>query len=87
MKIFTIWGQRTYSYPGEYAPELLASADEWTEEDNPGYLKGEQEKAEKMVESREMSFIKRIVFDFNADAFTEAFNPAIPEIAAEIIKE
>jgi hypothetical protein len=84
MKVFTIWGQRTCNYPGEYAPELLAAADEYTEDDNPDYLAGEEDKAKGMVESGEMSYIRRISFEIPDADFEAAFIPDVPCIKATI---
>lgn len=38
MKIFMIWVQRKCSYPGQYAPELLEAIDEFSDEDNSGFI-------------------------------------------------
>ena len=44
MRIYMLWGQRKGSYPGQYAPELLASIEEHGNDDNPDYLLGEEKK-------------------------------------------
>ena len=38
MKLHIIFGQRKCSYEGEYGPEALDVADEFTVEDNPDWL-------------------------------------------------
>lgn len=40
MKIHVIFGQRKCRFEGQFAPEALECADEWTMEDNPSYLAG-----------------------------------------------
>lgn len=45
MDLFVLMGQRTESYPGEYAPEALAVIDEVGDEDNPDYMRDELKKA------------------------------------------
>jgi hypothetical protein len=39
MNISIVFGQRGCSYPGEFAPEALFVADEWTMSDNPDWIK------------------------------------------------
>jgi len=85
MKVFMIWGQRTCDYPGAYAPELLAAADEYTEDDNPDYLAGEENKAREMVSNGEMSYIRRLSFEVPDDAFEAAFIPDVPNLKADIV--
>ena len=54
MKIFILWGQRKCRYEGEYAPELLVSVDEVTQDVNPDYLKSQ---FDKYYDSKEFSSI------------------------------
>lgn len=84
MKIFTIWGQRTCSYPGEYAPELLAAADEYTEDDNPGYLDEEENKYLGYMLNGEFSFIKRLTIDIERRSFDKAFFPDKTPLSGKI---
>jgi len=85
MKVIMIWGQRHCDYPGEYAPELLAAADEYTEDDNPAYLAAEEDKAKEMVDSGEMDFIRRIVFSVPREAFDAIFSPYVPIVEGEVL--
>lgn len=41
MKLYVLFAQRKCSYEGEFAPEALAVADEFSYDDNPDYLAGE----------------------------------------------
>ena len=45
MKLYVVFAQREERYPGQYAPEAIAVADEYTNEDNPEYIKNELKKA------------------------------------------
>lgn len=40
MKLHVIFGQRKCRYDGEYAPEALDVADEYTMDENPAWLEG-----------------------------------------------
>ena len=70
MMIYTLWAHRKESYPGQYAPELLASIDEYSHDDNPIYLDNEQDEAEK---SKEFDHIQRITLTISEDEFNKQF--------------
>lgn len=42
MKLYILFGQRKCTYDGQYAPEALAIADEWTMDENPDYIENEK---------------------------------------------
>jgi len=75
MSIYTVHiliGQRICAYEGEYAPEVIASADEFTNEDNPDWLIDERKKAE---DSKEFSSIALIEVELPFDAVLDRLNP------------
>ncbi len=45
MKLYVLFGQRKCTYDGQYAPEALAIADEWTMDENPQYIGEELDKS------------------------------------------
>ena len=81
MDIVCIFGHREESYPGEYAPELIAAQDEYSDDDNPDYLNEEQQKA---VDSKEFIFIKRMTITIEDEEFDEAFFPKPISLRARI---
>lgn len=50
MKLYILFGQRKCRYDGQYAPEALAIADEWTMDENPDYIEDEKSKYESSKE-------------------------------------
>ena len=54
MVIKTVWAQRTESYEGQYAPELLGAIDEYGNDDNPDYISGIYKEAIEQVASGEL---------------------------------
>lgn len=77
--IYLLIGQRKVSYPGEFAPEALAVADEFTQDDNPEYLDNELDKYEK---SKEFTALEIIKVNVNAD-FDDILNRRI-EVSGEV---
>lgn len=72
MKIICLFGQRTCSYPGQHAPELLAAIDEYGDSENPAYLNDEEKKYQ---ECGEFDFMKRISIEVSTKEFDAAFYP------------
>lgn len=65
--ISTIWIQRTEAYEGEFAPELIAAADEYTEQDNPEYLdKIYKEALQEIIDGSYYS-VKKIIIEVPFD--------------------
>jgi hypothetical protein len=84
MKIYSVYilfGQRTCRYAGEYAPEVIASADEFCHEDNPDYLNSEKEKADKTKEFDRTVIVK---VDLPFDTVVKVVNPEPPVVAGTI---
>lgn len=79
--IYLLIGQRQVSYPGQYAPEALAVADEYTQDDNPDYLLSEFKKYES---SKEFTSLKVIKVDVKAD-FYKLLHPPEPEVTGEVV--
>lgn len=79
--VYILFGQRTCRYEGEYAPEVIAAADEFCHEDNPDYLNGEKEKADKTKE-----FDRTIIVqvDLPFDTVVAVVNPKPPSITGTI---
>lgn len=82
MKLFILFGQRTQSYDGQYAPEALLCWDEYCVDENPDAwekaVKAEQEKAEKDFSSTAV-----VVVNVNGDKIAKILN-ATPEIDGRI---
>lgn len=81
MKLYVLFGQRPCRYEGEYAPEALAVADEWTEEDNPDYMR-EQLATEQA--KGDFTHLRVIAFEVNGAKVAEALTPKAPMLPAEI---
>lgn len=77
MKIFMIWGQRECQYPGQHAPELLQTVDEYTDDDNPKLLESEEEKYRK---SRNFKSICIIQADIDDGVITRALSVTEAEL-------
>jgi hypothetical protein len=45
VKIYALYVQRKESYEGEYAPELIDSVDDYTNDVNPDYIQGKLNEA------------------------------------------
>ena len=71
MKIICLFGQRIESYDGEYAPELLAAIDEYSDDENPDFMNDEEDKYNNDYD--DFSFIKRIIININDKEFNEVF--------------
>ncbi len=82
MKLYVLFGQRPCRYDGEYAPEALAVCDEWTEEDNPDYMREQL-----ATEQAKGDFVQLrvIAFNVNGAQVAEALKPKTPELKAEIV--
>jgi hypothetical protein len=79
--VHLIVGQRICSYPGEYAPEVIASADEFANDDNPDYLADERKKAEA---SAEYIAIAEIVVQVPFEAIEKVLSKAPPIIEGTV---
>jgi hypothetical protein len=78
---YILFGQRTCGYDGEFAPEVIAAADEFVHEENPDYLKGEKETADATGEF-DRTVIVRVDLPF--DTVVQTVNPKPPEITGTI---
>lgn len=82
MKVYILFGQRPCRYEGEYAPEALAVADEWTEEDNPGYMR-EQLATEQA--KGDFAHLQIVQIALDGAKLMEVLTPKTPSIPAKII--
>lgn len=82
MKVFVLFGQRPCRYEGEYAPEALAVADEWTEEDNPDYMR---EQLATHQASKEFAHLQVVEIWLDGAKLMEVLFPKVPTIPAKII--
>ena len=70
MKVICLFGQRKETYDGQYAPELLAAIDDFSDDDNPDYLIEEEIKWDN---DKDILFHRRITINIDDDKFDEAF--------------
>ena len=63
MNLHIIFAQRACRYEGEHAPEALAIADEYSNDENPAWIEGELAKAKANSE-----FIEAAIFTINIGA-------------------
>lgn len=82
MKLYVLFGQRPCRYEGEYAPEALAVADEFTEEDNPDYMR---ERVAIEQATGDFTALRVIAFNVDGAKIAEALSPKAPELTAEIV--
>ena len=84
MRLHTLIGQRKCSYPGEYAPEALAVADENTMDVNPEWMDSEKKK---YADSGEFSALAVIIIYVHDDFIDEALFPEPIVVDGEVIME
>jgi hypothetical protein len=82
MILHILMGQRTESYPGQYAPEALAIIDEHGHSDNPEYMAGEKAK---FLASNEFESLAVIDLDVSASAISSHLRPKHNAVAATIV--
>lgn len=82
MKVYVLFGQRHCSYDGQYAPEALAVVDEWTEEDNPSYMRDE---LAKYREDASFANLRVIALEISQDRLSELLSPSAPAMEASIV--
>jgi len=75
-------GQRKCSYPGQYAPEALEIADEYTTSDNPGWM---IEKNEYYDRSKEFDALAIIVVHVPGNDIKRALYPKPSVIDGKVI--
>jgi len=80
MKLHIIFGQRKCRYTGEYAPEALDIADEYTMEENPDWLYNKMEDHRK---GGSFESVRIIIVKVGDDKIDKAF--ATPEIDGEVV--
>jgi hypothetical protein len=83
MKLHIIFGQRKCNYPGEYAPEALDIADEYTMDVNPEFLEI------KLLEHRkDESFqsVQVLIVKVADQAIDNLLMPKTPEVVGEVLK-
>lgn len=71
MKLYCVFAQRRMRYEGEYAPELVAAADEYTQDENPEYLQREFERAEASGEFTAVTMVQVDLGPGSTEAITE----------------
>lgn len=75
MKLYVLFGQRKCSYEGEYAPEALSIADEWTMDENPQYMGQE---LDKYIKSKEFTSLEIIPVEVSLQEIRERLLPPSP---------
>ena len=80
--VYILFGQRTCRYEGEYAPEVIASADEFCHEDNPDYLNAAKVEADKTKEFDRTVIVK---VDLPFDEVVKVVNPKPLEITGTVV--
>jgi len=66
MKLYIVFAQRKCAYEGQYAPETVAIADEYSHDCNPDYLEKELAKAR---DNDEFVAVELIEVDLGEDGF------------------
>lgn len=89
MKIHTLWAQRTETYDGEYAPELLIAWDEGCMDENgEGYdaeVKDTIERSGGLGPGKGLSAVREIIIEVSGEAIDKAF--ARPEIVGTVVHD
>lgn len=80
MKLYVLFGQRKCTYEGQYAPEALAIADEWTMDENPQYI---GEELDKYIKNKEFTSLEIIPIEVSLKKIIELLSP--PPIEGIII--
>lgn len=81
MKLHIIFGQRKCRYEGEYAPEALDIADEYTMDENPAWLE------ERLAEHRKddsFQSVEVLVVRVPDKAIADLLTPKAPEVDASV---
>lgn len=81
MKLHIIFGQRKCRYEGEYAPEALDIADEYTMDENPDWL------AERLVKHRKddsFQSVEVLIVRVPDKAIDDLLAPKSPEVDASV---
>jgi hypothetical protein len=73
MDIHCVFVQVPCSYPGEFAPELYAAADEYSVDSNPGYLDKKEKEAMGLLAAGEYTHLRRIVITVDNKDFDRMF--------------
>jgi hypothetical protein len=73
MKISCVFVHNVNSYEGEYAPELIGAADEWTMSDNPDYLEKIYHDAQERMLRGEYDIVKKIEIKISRKEFDSLF--------------
>lgn len=82
MKVYVLFGQRKESYPGQYAPEVLASIDEFGNDENPDYMIDEEKKA---VATGEFESVVVIPLEVNQAQIMARLRPSQKPLQATIV--
>ncbi len=81
MKLHIIFGQRKCRYAGEYAPEALDIADEYTMEENPDWLSG---KLKEHRDSGDFASVEVLIVRVPDKAVDDALAPRAPEVDGSV---
>lgn len=82
MKLYILFGQRKCTYDGQYAPEALAVADEWTMDENPDYIDEEYSKYES---SKEFSSLAVVPIKVSSAEIDRRLKPDMTPVKGTII--
>lgn len=83
MKITLLLGQRECSYEGQYAPEVLEAADEYTMDENPEWIR---KKFEEYRKSKEFTSLAYLNIKVPNSAIDQVLNPKVI-VEAEVLPE
>lgn len=81
MKIICLFAQQKCDYEGQYAPDLRAAIDEYSNADNPAYLDDEEEELRKDLF---IVFWRRITLEVNDAEFDRLFYPSDETLKATV---
>lgn len=77
--------QRAESYDGEFAPEVLAVVDEYTNDENPEFWPAEVKRVKDRLPDEEVEAWAEIVVEINEDTIRERLRPALSPIDGHVI--
>jgi hypothetical protein len=84
MKLSILFGQRVGNYPGQFAPEAIRVADEYTMEENPEWIKDELRKAESWNEYESLEIVTIDIGPMGQQQISDRLNGKAPAIVGRL---